>query len=98
MIRRSKKDVTGEGATAYLSPLTMRLVVTWLQASTLKSGPLFARVIGHDGIGDPLTAQIVTAVLRNVGQWIGLPAEEWSRILGALGARGRVARFVGALY
>jgi hypothetical protein len=43
VIRRSKKDVTGEGATAYLSPLTMRLVVTWLQASTLKSGPLFAR-------------------------------------------------------
>jgi integrase len=82
LIRRSKTDTTGEGATAYLSPLTMRLVATWLQASQLKSGPLFARVVGRDGIGDPLTAQIVTAVFRKVGQWIGLPKDEWKRISG----------------
>jgi hypothetical protein len=48
----------------------------------MKSGPLFARVIGRNGIGEQLTAQIVTAVLRKVGQWIGLPAEEWKRISG----------------
>jgi hypothetical protein len=41
--------VTGEGTTAYLSPLT---------------------------------AQNVTAVLRKVGQWIGLSGEEWERISG----------------
>jgi hypothetical protein len=29
--RTSKTDTTGEGATAYLSPLTMRLVRSWLQ-------------------------------------------------------------------
>lgn len=46
LIRRSKTDVVGEGATAYLSPLTMRLVATWLRASQLKSGPIFVRVIG----------------------------------------------------
>lgn len=82
LIRRSKTDTTGEGATAYLSPLTMRLVSAWLQASMLKSGPLFARVVGRDGVGDRLTAQIVTLVLRKVGQWIGLPTEEWGRISG----------------
>jgi integrase len=82
LIRRSKTDTAGEGAMAYLSPLTMRLVAAWLQASKLKSGPLFARVVGRDGIGDPLTAQIVTAVLRKVGQWIGLPEEEYRRISG----------------
>jgi integrase len=82
LIRRSKTDTAGEGATAYLSPLTMRLVVAWLEASQLKSGPLFARVVGRDGVGDVLTAQIVTAVLRKVGQWVGLPAEEWQRISG----------------
>jgi hypothetical protein len=38
--------------------------------------------VGRDGIGDPLTAQIVTAVLRKVGQWIGLPADEFRRISG----------------
>jgi integrase len=82
LIRRSKTDTTEEGATAYLSPLTMRLVAAWLEASKLNSGPLFARVVGRDGIGDPLTAQIVTAVLRKVGQWIGLPADEFRRISG----------------
>ena len=49
LIRRSKTDTAGEGATAYLSPLTMRLVAAWLQASQLKSGPLFARVVGAMG-------------------------------------------------
>jgi len=29
-----------------------------------------------------LTAQNVSAVLRKVGQWIGLPREEWERISG----------------
>jgi site-specific recombinase XerD len=82
LIRRSKTDTAGEGATAYLSPLTMRLVAGWLQASQLKSGPLFARVVGRNGVGDPLTAQIVTAVLRKVGQWIGLEPEEWQKISG----------------
>jgi integrase len=82
LIRRSKTDTAGEGATAYLSSLTMRLVSAWLSASQLRSGPVFARVVGSNGVGDPLTAQIVTAVLRKVGQWVGLPESEWRRISG----------------
>jgi integrase len=82
LIRRSKTDTAGEGATAYLSPLTMRLVGEWLRESMLKSGPVFARVVGRNGIGEQLTAQIVTSVLRKVGQWIGLPPEEWRKISG----------------
>ena len=50
--------------------------------SQRKSGPIFARVVGVDGVGDPLTPQIVSAVLRKVGQWIGLQREEWERISG----------------
>jgi Phage integrase family len=60
----------------------MRLVAEWLGASRLKSGPIFARVLGRDGVGDPLTAQIVSAVLRKVGVWIGLERKEWERISG----------------
>ena len=55
-----------------LYPLSMRLLAEWLQGSGSKSGPVFARAVGSNGIGDPLTAQIVSAVLRKVGQWIGL--------------------------
>jgi integrase len=72
LIRRSKTDTTGEGATAYLSPLTMRLLSVWLKESGLKAGPIFVRVQGTAGVGESLTAQNVTAVLRKVGQWIGL--------------------------
>jgi integrase len=82
LIRRSKTDTAGEGALAYLSPMTMRLAAAWLQASKLKSGPLFTRIVGHDGSGKPLTAQIVTAVLRKVGQRIGLPEEQFRTISG----------------
>jgi integrase len=82
LIRRSKTDTAGEGATAYLSALTMRLVSAWLESSRRKSGTLFARVFGKQEVGDGLTAQNVTAVLRKVGQWIGLDRKEWERISG----------------
>jgi integrase len=82
LIRRSKTDTTGEGATAYLSPLTMRLLSQWLSQAGIKEGAVFVRVHGATGVGGPLTAQNVSAVLRKVGQWIGLEREEWKMISG----------------
>jgi integrase len=82
LIRRSKTDVTGEGATAYLSPLTMRLVNQWLKESGLKAGAVFVRVHGGAGVGTSLTPQVVSTVLQKVGQWIGLDKKEWERISG----------------
>jgi integrase len=82
LIRRSKTDTTGEGATAYLSPLTMRLVSVWLKESGLKAGSVFVRVHGASGVGESLTAQNVSAVLRKVGQWIGLDKGEWQKLSG----------------
>ena len=82
LIRRSKTDTTGEGATAYLSPLTMRLVSEWLKESRLKEGPVFVRVRGSSGVGDSLTAQNVSSVLRKIGQWIGLDRQEWKKLSG----------------
>lgn len=82
LIRRSKTDTTGDGAAAYLSPLTMRLVSIWLKESGLKAGPVFVRVHGAVGVGAALTAQNVMTILRKVGKWIGLDKEEWERISG----------------
>jgi integrase len=82
LIRRSKTDTTGEGATAYLSPLTMRLMSLWLKESGLTVGPLFVRVRGSADVGASLTAQNVSLILRKVGKWIGLDKEEWERISG----------------
>jgi integrase len=82
LIRRSKTDTTGEGATAYLSPLTMRLLNQWIREAGIKEGAIFLRVHGSAGLGGQLTAQIVTAVFKKVGQWLGLERQEWGKISG----------------
>jgi integrase len=82
LIRRSKTDTAGEGAMAYLSPLTMRLIQEWIKQAGIKEGAVFVRVLGSSNVGAILTAQNVTAILRKVGQWIGLPEEEYRRISG----------------
>jgi integrase len=82
LIRRSKTDTTGEGATAYLSAFTIGLISQWINESGLKAGPMFVRVHGAAGVAESLTPQVVTSVFRKVGQWIGLPREEWERISG----------------
>ena len=82
LIRRSKTDTSGEGATAYLSPLTMRLLKEWITEAGIKEGAIFLRVLGAAGVGSQLTPQNVSAVFRKVGQWIGLEKEEWEKISG----------------
>jgi integrase len=44
-IGRHKGDQEGEGATAYLSPRSVRSLDTWLTAAEIAQGPVFRRVI-----------------------------------------------------
>jgi hypothetical protein len=48
----------------------------------IKAGAIFVRVHGAASVGESLTAQNVSAVLRKVGKWIGLEREEWERVSG----------------
>ena len=43
-IARSKGDQEGEGATAYLSPRSVRAIAAWKEAAGIDAGPLFRRV------------------------------------------------------
>ncbi|UZW58335.1 integrase (plasmid) [Sphingobium sp. JS3065] len=43
-IHRSKGDQEGEGATAYLSPRSVRAIAAWAKAAGIWEGPLFRRV------------------------------------------------------
>ncbi len=43
-IPRSKGDPDGEGATAFLSPRSVRAIAAWQEAAGISSGPLFRRV------------------------------------------------------
>ncbi|RZJ96312.1 MAG: integrase [Novosphingobium sp.] len=44
MIPRSKGDAEGEGATAFLSPRSVRAIAAWTAAAGIGEGPLFRRV------------------------------------------------------
>jgi site-specific recombinase XerD len=44
-IRRTKGDQDGQGATAYLSPRSVRAMDAWLEAAGIGEGPVFRRVI-----------------------------------------------------
>ena len=44
MVRRTKSDQEGEGATAYLSPRSMRVLRLWCEEAKIEAGPLFRRV------------------------------------------------------
>lgn len=43
-IPRSKGDQEGEGATAFLSPRSVRAITAWTEAAAIRHGPLFRRV------------------------------------------------------
>lgn len=43
-IARHKGDPDGEGATAFLSPRSVRAIAAWTEAAGISSGPLFRRV------------------------------------------------------
>jgi integrase len=43
-IPRSKGDPDGEGATAFLSPRSVRAIAAWTEAAEIAQGPLFRRV------------------------------------------------------
>jgi integrase len=44
-IGRSKGDQDGEGATAYLSPRSVRAINAWLDAAKIRSGSIFRRIV-----------------------------------------------------
>jgi integrase len=82
LIRRSKTDTVGEGATAYLSPLTMRLLTQWIKEAGIKEGAVFVRVRAAAPVGEALTALNVSTLYQKVGQWIGLEGKEWQSLSG----------------
>lgn len=43
-IRRHKGDQEGEGATAYLSPRSVRALAAWMEVASIVDGPIFRRV------------------------------------------------------
>lgn len=82
LITRAKNDPGGEGAVAYLAPLTVRLLRTWLKAAGISEGPVFRRVDLAGFVREDLRPAAVAEVYRRIAKWIGLAPEEIARVSG----------------
>ncbi len=82
LIRRSKTDVGGQGAVAYLAPDTVRHLRKWLEAAGITKGPVFRRLIGRREVGERLHADIVADIFKRAANWIGLSQEAVRQVSG----------------
>ena len=71
LIRRSKTDQGGEGATGYLGPEAHAAIVAWLAAAGHTSGPLFRSVHATGRLGAALHAQKVSAIFKKLAARAG---------------------------
>ena len=82
LIRRSKNDVAGEGASAYLSHETVKWLEMWLHNAGIEEGAIFRRLIGQNRIGERLHADIIADIYKRVARWIGMPAKQVNQVSG----------------
>jgi len=82
LIRRSKTDQAGEGASAYLSAESVKWLEKWLGDAPIAEGALFRRLIGRHQVGPRLHADQIADIYKRVASWIGMPAEEVVEVSG----------------
>jgi integrase len=82
-LRKSKTDQEGEGRTIAVpmgrtSVCAVKAVQHWLEHAQIRSGSIFRSVSKAGVIGDRLTAQSVSLVVKHYAQAAGLPASDFS--------------------
>jgi integrase len=82
LIRRSKTDQRGEGASAYLSHETVRLLKMWLEEAGIREGAIFRRLIGRNHVGGRLGADAVAVIYKRVARWVGWPEKHVKEVSG----------------
>lgn len=68
-IGRHKGDQAGEGATAYLSPRSVRALQAWLKAAAIGTGPVFRRVIVRRYAGRPARKAVSLSSVSGRASW-----------------------------
>jgi integrase len=82
LIRRSKTDQLGEGATAYLARERVRHLQQWMKVANITEGAVFRRLVGREQVGPRLHADMIADIFKRVGRWIALPADAATAISG----------------
>ena len=81
LVRRSKADPEGRGATVYLARDSVALVREWLERSGVAEGRLF-RSLARGTVGEGLHASQVPRIFKAMAERAGLPVEVVERISG----------------
>ena len=81
LVRRSKADPEGEGATLYLAPDSLALVRAWLGRSGVGEGRVF-RSLNRGALGERLDASQVPRIFKAMAERAGLPGEIVEHISG----------------
>ena len=82
LIRRSKTDREGQGATGYLSRETVRWLRAWLEIAGIREGAIFRRLVGQNRVGDRLHADIIADIYKRAARWIQMPAKQVAQVSG----------------
>ncbi len=80
-IPRSKSDVAGDGRIAYLSPDTSAALSRWLDASGLRSDPLFRAVHLHRPYEGTLETSSIRRIIKRATRRAGLDVSTASELL-----------------
>lgn len=101
-IGRSKGDQEGHGATAYLSPRSVRAIKAWLMAADIVEGPVFRRVIVRRYVARPAVKPVDPRDLHGRAFWdrskfVGKPAKK-ARVIYDIGEKALHPGSVGVLF
>ena len=81
LVRRSKGDPEGRGATAYVARDSMALLREWLERSGVREGRLF-RSLCRGVVGERLDASQVPRIFKAMAERAGVPEEVVEHISG----------------
>ena len=81
LVRRSKTDPEGRGATLYLAPDSVALVRAWCERSGVAEGRLF-RSLNRGALGERLDASQVPRIFKTMAERAGLPGDIVARVSG----------------
>jgi integrase len=101
-IGRSKGDQDGHGATAYLSPRSVRAIEAWLKAADTSTGPVFRRVIVRRYVARPAIKPVDPRDLHGRAIWdrskfVGKPAKK-AQIVCNIGEKALHPGSVGPIF
>ena len=101
-IGRSKGDQEGHGATAYLSPRSVRAIEAWLTAAEIRTGAVFRRVIVRRYVARPAIKPVDPRDLHGRAIWdrskfVGKPAKK-ARVVCDIGTVALHPGSVGPLF